>query len=759
MADKIEYMKWTFLADKIKSGNLYLASSLSFSALEADSFSAVVECGDPAILDFERNTQLLYYTKPEQPMIFRVQNITRIGSNFYEISATSTLGLLIEGKHYGGIYTGQTAQEVIEDICGSVSVLVKTSLQPIPLYGWLPIASPRDNLSQVLFAIGASLKTDLDGVLRVAPLWDGISGDIPKNRIYIDSKVRYGAKVSQVIVFEHQYVPGTEEKRIFDGTTRQGDIITFNEPVHDLKANGFTILDSGANWAKVSTGSGTLTGKTYIHNTRQTIRDVSPAQEPNIKTVRDATLISLVNSISCAKRIASYYAFQEVIDAHVIYHGEQPGDRVTSCDPFGRVPVTGCLESADITLSNQLAAMTKLRVGFVPNPDPGQLLTDERVVLTGQGYVQIPDGVEDIVYVLIGGAQGGRAGKKGGDGTQRSFSYSGTSSVGTQYSYRGYCPGPGGKGGLGGEPGAGGKVFVGALNVSGLKQLAYQCGPGGAGAAYDPANPDAEGSLGAPTILAGISSDRGASSDSGYTDVVTGEVYAARGEPGISGGDGAGNDLPSISSEEDVLTITQATQVIDENGKAWNGGSTKTNESGGIFYRNVSVTVGYPYPGGSRTSQAVSSVNLGGGAAAGAAGTAGGEETGSISSIGNTELTSAVSTAYSLPGINGQSAKLVPKKASNGMGGTGGYGGGGGSSAGIGLTGGSILRSGSPSPSVTEKYYPADSGIGGAGAKGGDGADGLIILYWSKPKKISYGQLVDKNGKWILDRLGRRIIM
>lgn len=35
----------------------------------------------------------------------------------------------------------------------------------------------------------------------------------------------------------------------------------------------------------------------------------------------------------------------------------------------------------------------------------------------------------------------------------------------------------------------------------------------------------------------------------------------------------------------------------------------------------------------------------------------------------------------------------------------------------------------------------------------------MIILFYSKPQKAQAGQLVDKNGKMVLDRLGRRIIV
>ena len=59
-------------------------------------------------------------------------------------------------------------------------------------------------MSQVLFAIGATIRTDLNGVLRIAALWDGISGNLGLDRMYQGPSVTNAAKVTQVIVTEHQ---------------------------------------------------------------------------------------------------------------------------------------------------------------------------------------------------------------------------------------------------------------------------------------------------------------------------------------------------------------------------------------------------------------------------------------------------------------------------------------------------------------------------------------------------------------------------
>ena len=279
--------------DRIRSGNCYLVTSLPFSELEANTLSIVLESDDTSLTDFRRGDPLVFQHGTRQVGTFYVQDVQRIAPNQYEFNATSAIGILSEGKHYGGIYTGITVQELVADICGTVPFIIKNSLQNVNLYGLLPIATARENLAQVLFAIGATVTTDLSGVLRIEGIWDGFSGATGPNRLCLGSKVAYSAKVTQVSVTEHQYLALGEETQLYEGTTEQGDMITFDEPMFDLVASGFTILESNANYARVSSGSGTLMGKPYTHNTRTVVRSVSEADRPNVKTVETPRLSPL----------------------------------------------------------------------------------------------------------------------------------------------------------------------------------------------------------------------------------------------------------------------------------------------------------------------------------------------------------------------------------------------------------------------------------------------------------------------------------
>ena len=755
--NKIRYLDHVFgEEDDIKKGNCYLVGTLLGDSLSINTLEFDVESDDSTLTQFKRNDPVIYEHNGKQIGIFYVQNIERIGATTYSFSAVSALGILAEGKHYGGIYTGQTVAEILPDICGTVPYEIKTNLTEIKLYGWLPIASPRDNLAQVLFAIGAVIKTDLGGVLRIESLWDGISGELTQNQMYEGPSVKYNSAVTQVVVTEHQYVEGGEETKLFEGTAQQGDIITFNSPMYELVADGFSILESGANYAKVSGGSGTLKGRAYIHNTREVVRDVSEAAEPNIKTVKDATLVSLVNSTAVAERLANYFQWTETIQAPIVYQGEVPGNRVATWHPYDKTGVTACLESADINLSNTLKADETLLVGFVP-PKPETGYITERVVLTGSGRWKKPAGVTRIEYVLIGPGQGGRAGKKGepGSATTLSFSYS---LLGINTRYSGKHPGEGGKGGEGGAAGHGGKIYRGEMDLSVIDELEYSCGPGGTGATYDESNPEAEGNEGSATTLGDISSDLGSSSEFGYTDIITGEVYATTGLQGIAGGDGAGTTAEDReNSSNDGFYFTPSTGVTDEDGAFWAGGTTKTQGNteppkltgdGDSISFNGSLGDGYA---GAEVSYA-----LGSGAAAGAAGIDG-TALGRFTVSRNSSKTTITARAYATNGLKGADAAIVPKKALNGNGGRGGYGGGGGSS--IGIAGTYSGSDGSPVGSYNLSSTTADPGEGGLPSQGGEGGDGLIILYYSVPKETQNGPIMDRTGRFILDKLGRRFVV
>ena len=737
----IVYSQWTFTDDDIHSGNMYLAMALMSDALEANTFTATVECADRSIINFERNTPLTYSYKGQQRGIFYVQSITRDGPTTYTISATSAIGLLIENLHYGGIYTGQTVAEVLPSICGTVPYVIKTNLRDIALYGWLPVASSRDNLSQVLFAIGASIRTDLDGVLHIETLWDGIVGNIGKDRLYSGAQVNYDAKVTQVVVTEHQYMEGGDEESLFEGTAAEGDIITFDDPMYDLTPSGLTILESGANYAKVSAGTGTLTGRKYIHNTREVARAVSQANEPNVITVTDATLVSLVNSVAVAERLVNYYQWSETIESGVVYDGELPGNRSNAWHPYDEEVVSGCLESADVNLSNTLKAEERLLVGYVP-PKFEQVVTyDEHELLTGSGEWTVPEGVTEVRYVLIQGGQAGYNGANGESGggggsiiRQDSNSVKlpdagQTASTSASVSAQG---GPAGDGGTGGNAGSAGKVYQNTMEVTPGQVISYSCGTGGT----------TNGAMGGETTFGTESSASGGVLQAGYADIVTGIIYAL---PGTSGGDG-GNGGSNGSYGEDVGNASGGRGVSSDSG----------SESDTYTYSYmyvVDATGSYNHGG------------AGGGGAGGSAGNTSGDsgKNGRGSSFSFLVFTDVEAEYGQIRGGSGGDGANGAAGETYGSAGSGGGGGGGGGAAGnvsVSVNGSvEMLRDVTGAFTVEAKAVPPIGGGGGQGGAGGAGAAGCIILYYGAQREVDSGPLVTADNKLFRDKLNRLIVV
>lgn len=719
MLNKIVYGGKTFTDDHIQSVQLHLASGLRFSQLEADTITATVKSGDRAITRFLRNTPIYYYYREEERFRGYLQSVDRIGPNTYTLSATSAIGLLMERAHAGGIYTGQTAETVIRQIVGSLPLVIKNSIQDQKLYGWLPYTKPpdssaRDNLVQVLFALGAGLKTGLDGVLQVVPLWGTPSGVIDWDHIEENAKVQYRGAVSSVVVTEHHYMVGGDEETLFEGDALNGDIITFSEPMYNLTVTGFRILESNANYAKLSAGSGMLKGNKYIHNTRQITRTVTTGVPENVQSVKDSTLVSLVNSAAVADRLADYYKHTETIECGVVLGRQSPGDVLDFYHPYDKTNGPACVESLDITVSGILMADVKALVGYIPKQVEQTVTYDQHQLITSSRTVTLPDGVTSVRAVLIGGGTGGTGGAKGSNGTAGASS-SNTGGGSWEIKPSTGQAGRGGSGGGAGSGGVGGKVATFEITGGSIKTLTITIGSGGAGGAANGGG----GSAGGATTLKvnGVTySSNSGSSTSGYQDLVTGIIYGNKGGSGLSGARGGDGSTPWGTPDN------YQTEFQGSSGSS--AGSNRGGAGGYGGYYGSGVNVAACCGGGG-----------GGGAAYNASGLSGRDAGGRTGGTGGTGAAGTKPTAATHPG----------------RGGTGGNGGGGGGG------GGGTYCAASHSASISTTGGGA--GTGGNGGQGGNGAPGCVILYYGVPQKVKAGSPTDKNYRFFLDKFGRLLVV
>lgn len=726
MRNLLVYGARQFTGPAIRDGNPYQEQSLLVRELGIDTISVSVKCSDPSIMEFSASDTMTYYHRGVQRGIYYVQSIQQLAPELYAISGMTAPGRLTKMEHRGGLYTGQTLEAVAREICGFVPLHVKSSVAGIPIYGWLPFVKPpnasaRDNLALLLMATGTYLGVDLEGWLRIEPLWDGVAGTTTWDRIYQGASAAQDTPVSSVLVTEHQYIPIEETQTLFEGSASTDPVI-FSEPMHSLSATGFAILESGANWARLSAGTGTLTGKRYAHTTRQVAAAVTEGAAENVQSLEDNTLITLVNARDAAARMASYYSCLRTIQAPIVVRGERPGQIVSLYDPFAKRMVNACVGAMDTAMSAVLRAEMTALVDFVPPQPENSEQIDAREVLTGAGSWTPPEGVTYVRYTLFSGAAGGRGGHPGEPGGQPQHF--------TIYDQQGYVIGEGGQGGEGGAPGQGGRILQGEMAVVPGQPVSYSCGVGGAGSE----DPETDGQPGGDTTFGGVSTVVGSVSDAGYADPITGELFGTSGRAGIAGGNAAGW-IPGTSTEE-LTPFQPSTGVTDYNGVYWPGGETKTMGAGDpprIYYELES---------GANVRFVAASVPPGSGAAVGAPGK-------SSDVLGQMSITDTEALAVSAPGLDGASPVAVAKAAPT-RGGDGGHGGGGGGSCGM-----AAIRTAEGSQVQTSPV-----GQGGQPAKGGEGGDGMIILYYRRPRPVqSLLAAVTKDSLWRLDKHGRRCVV
>lgn len=751
--NKIVYRGTTY--DRLAAGTVYLSKSLLGDELEPNTLSVTVETESKALLSFEIDDPVTYFYRDNKRGTFYLQSVTQVAWNKYDLYATGAIGLLLKRVHRGGIYSGTSAESLLSSICGPIPFRMQTRFSNSKLYGWLPYVKPpassaRDNFMKVLFALGATVTEDLDGALKIEELWDGVSGDAQKNRMGQGASVIREGKVTSVSLIEHQWVQGGDQTDLFEGTAAQGTEIVFDEPMYNLTASGFSILERGANYAKLSAGSGTLRGTAYVHNTRLIETKILNSSTENVISVEDQTLISLVNSSGAAKRLANYYKCLETIDAPLVYNLENPGELLTTYHPFDKTNVSACIKTEEITMSNKLKSQSTLLVGFTPIRQEGSESYEYHVVLTGSGTFTFPEGTTSARAVLIGAGGAGFDGSPGGDSTEtwedeeikttRINLTAPTTSASDSSNVSNRGAGTPGNGGAGGAAGTPGKVYEVTFSPSSGSRISYACGVKGT----------SNGALGGATTFGSYSSNSGSTSSAGYTDIITGITYAKSGDSGADGGKGG-----SGADGESVGDVSGGKQ--EPSGSATRSDSDTQRASSSNMYMDIDATANFSLGA------------AGGGGAGGNSGSNSGTP-GGDAEVGSVRL--SITTGY----IN---AFVYPNK-----GGTGGDGADGADASVYGCSGSGAGGGGgaggdsSASSNVSAQYYVynittqtrTDFSInnnaggaavrkGGAGGKGGAGADGCIILYYGVTTPVQDGQLKDKNGLMLLDKYGRRLIV
>lgn len=518
--------------------------------------------------DGQYGDEVYYYHDDALVGKFRLERIVRTGKYQYKLSCISDVGLLISEYHYGGIYSGETAADVIEDVIGGiVPYTIDASLGAVPVYGLLRKGTRRDNLRDVLYAIGGQIRKDTVGEINIIPMSPGTAYEITVDEFYEGGSVTGGNEATGVDLIEHGFAALASDPvvTLYDapayasevvtprGATVSGVLIDFEEPVHDLAIQNAEILESGVNYAVISgSPAAVLTGKEYTHTQRVISRRWASSRTPNVITSSACTLVNMLNSERVADRLQAYYGSAKTVEADIVVSGQKPGDAVTFQDPFGD-STDGYIATMEMTMSKIMKSMTTIVSGYIPR-EYGNYYSHELAITANTTVTIPPDAKSKALLVLIGGGYGGGLGNSGEEGQGAD---------------------KGAKGGAGGQPGipgAGGKISVYTIPVIPGQKYQVSIGKGGIGATLT-----ADATPGGNTTFGQYSSADGFASEAGYVDVLTGEVYGNLGEAGTPGGNGSSISETGASVVYNGVTYTPGAKGDDET----KGGETGYGGYGG----------------------------------------------------------------------------------------------------------------------------------------------------------------------------------
>lgn len=612
-------------------------------------------------------TPVTFYSNGKIRGKYYSETVDRLGRDQYGLNAISAIGLMDKQRSVGGIYSGQLFSEVLQDILSSdYQYTITDDVAAVPVYGWLPFSTRRQNLHQLIMAYGVNIIRSDTGDMLFTFLRDSEAEDIPESEVFYGGSMRYNDPASRVEVTEHayHYIPTVETKTLFDNSTTDAvhaATVTFEDPIMTdtlETTGGLKIHSAGVNYAVIS-GVGVLTGKPYTHTTKIVSADNPDAINENVRRVEDATLVSLQNSENVLARLSQYYFNVDIVENDIVLKDERCGKRYNVLNGFYE-ETTGFISK----MSASISSIIRARCEFIQNYTPvgaGATYTNCVILPEDAGSWEIPASVfqkeiPKIRVVLIGNGYRGEdseAGETGkpGDGNRG---------------------GDGGKGGAGGKAGVGGKIYSETYKPSGDATTLFY-------------GRDLKGNSYIKGGMLNITSADGVSTPTGFLEVFSGRVFALPGTDGLSGADGGkGGYLNSNGSGKDGENGGDF--VAD--GQIWYGGIFEGNFEDVVIDSQNPVWIGN---GG------------GGGAAYGSNG--------------------ANSAWLGRGGKGGDGHDAFPAAALYGNGGNGGYGGGGGGGGGT-----FVIKNKDYGNEVGRGGY--SGGEGGAAGAGSPGYHGCVIIYY-----------------------------
>ena len=481
--------------------------------------------------EFVSNGAGMYYFDGVPVGKYYLNELHQIGQYEHQMIFYSTIKLLDNSKHFGGLYSGQTVAVVLADIMGEVPYTVDDDIAAVLVYGYLPYSSRRNNLQLLLMAVGGAIRNSADGTIRITSLTETVTGTFNQDRVFVGGSIVDKTPATAVQVTEHNFISTTEDETLYDNTTFDTETITFSAPHHNYAITNGTITASGVNFVTF-TGVGyvTITGQTYAQSKRVITVGTTPTGSDSdvVRTISGNTLLSPQNAADVAEKLYNYLTVAQSIKASVVMGSERPGDVVNVVHPYTKSLVQACIKSMEISMGlTELRAKSEFLIGYTPTSVISGF--EHFAELSGDGTWTVPAGVTKIRIILIGGGNGGDGGTPGENGSASN----------------------GGNGGDAGASGSGGLVLEVNLNVTPGETYDFSCGVGGLGGAE--ATP---GEIGGATPFGTYTSATGRPYNYGYPEPKSGITFGTPGESGIDGGNGSSASGDGASVTYDEVTYT-----------------------------------------------------------------------------------------------------------------------------------------------------------------------------------------------------------
>lgn len=370
-------------------GSFYNETSLLEDELSIDTMKIRVRSINTSypLHNFIYGSQVTFYKDDVLYGKYYLVSVERQTKNEYILNVQSSIGLLDDTMHYGGIYSGEYASAIIKDIIGEKIAYTEHNIfSKIKVYGWLPVATRRENLKQLLFAVGGCVKKKAGDVYFTTLTVDAPKA-IPENKVFDTGKITYDSPASRIEVVEHQFskVDSAPSEEVYSGeiigssfvtpkgySVSDAALVTWDKPYHSLTFSNCTLLNDemGVNYAVVSSsGSATISGKPYIHSKMIVSRDKENYNgKEKVAKVENATLVTLANSNSVAEKVMAYYDSPCTLSGAIVMDGEKPLDNITMPNQFEEEN-TGMIKSIEGTLGKQITrGELELRIGYNPPP-------------------------------------------------------------------------------------------------------------------------------------------------------------------------------------------------------------------------------------------------------------------------------------------------------------------------------------------------------------------------------------------------------